>query len=254
VSAPRTYMHTRIRAVVFDLFYTLVHPGSYPGGGDRVAWLAEMLSVDASALRARWDAFEPALEAGEGGRGGAQVEEDRRGPELAWLEEAAAGLSVPTIGADDLARIEADWDLTRREALLDPPAETLRALAGLRKREIPLGLLSNTHALELRSWKRSPLAEFFDVAAFSHEIGVCKPDRAAYEHVLTRLGVPAASAAYVGDGTSSELAGAKAAGFGLVVLAERAPALLNPGALPRLRAQADVAVSSLAEVADLVSC
>jgi len=113
------------------------------------------------------------------------------------------------VGPDDLARIRSDWDYTRRAALLDPPSDTMRTLADLRGRGIRLGLLSNTHALELRSWNRSPLASLFDATAFAHEIGASKPDAAAYACVLERLDVPATSAAYVGDGSSNELAGAR---------------------------------------------
>lgn len=43
---------TQIEAVVFDLFFTLVHPGRYPGGTDREGWLAGLLRV---ADRAEWD-------------------------------------------------------------------------------------------------------------------------------------------------------------------------------------------------------
>lgn len=71
--------------------------------------------------------------------------------------------------------------------------------------------------------------------------------------MLGRLGVAAASAAYVGDGSDNELAGAKSAGFGLVILAEEAPARSAPGDLPGLRAQADTAVTSLLPIVDLVS-
>lgn len=165
-----------------------------------------------------------------------------------FAAELGAGIS-----ADDRALIEADWDLTRRQALLDPPEDTLSTLTALRNRGVRLGLLSNTHALEVRSWNRSPLASMFDVTAFSHEIGVCKPDPAAHLHVLGRLGVPARSAAYVGDGGSDELAGAREAGFGLVVMAEQAPARSAPAELPRLRAQADAGVSVLSQVLDLIS-
>jgi hypothetical protein len=72
-----------IEAIVFDLLYTLVHPGSYPGGADRVDWLAEILRVDRAALVARWEAFEPELETGrasaERPRAGTYVGEHRRG-------------------------------------------------------------------------------------------------------------------------------------------------------------------------------
>ena len=109
-------------------------------------------------------------------------------------------------------------------------------------------MLSNTHALELRAWPRGPLAPMVDAVALSHQIGVCKPDPAAYQHILTALGVPAAAAVYVGDGSSNELPGARAAGFGAVVLAEHAPRHLTPADLPRLRTQADLSIAALTDL------
>jgi putative hydrolase of the HAD superfamily len=179
----------RVEAVVFDLFYTLVHPGTYPGGTGRIGWLARLLGVDPAALAARWDAFEPVLEAGQ-----TPERPGGPGPELRWVMAVAADLGVEVTGSD-LARIEADWDLTRRQALLDPPPSTIETLVALRARGLRLGVLSNTHALELRAWDRSPLAALVDVVARSHEIGACKPDPATYAHVLRRLQVPAAAAA-----------------------------------------------------------
>jgi putative hydrolase of the HAD superfamily len=237
----------QIEAVVFDLFYTLVHPGTYPGGTGRVGWLARLLGVDPTELKARWAVFEPVLEAGQ-----APTHTDGLGPELDWVRVVAADLGA-VVTRTDLSRIEADWDLTRRQALLDPPPSAVATLAGLRERGIRLGVLSNTHGLELRAWDRSPLAAHFEVVALSHEIGACKPDPATYGYVLSRLRVSAAAAAYVGDGSSDELVGARSAGFGMVILAEEAPAKLAPDELPRLRAQADASVRLLTEVVDLVN-
>lgn len=232
----------RIEAVVFDLLFTLVHPGTYPGGTGRVGWIADMLGVDPAALRASWTAFEPVLETGRANEGA-----DGLGPELAWVREAATDIGVD-VSAADLACIEADWDLTRRTALLDPPSSTITTLVALRERGVRLGVLSNTHALELRTWDESALASLVDVVGLSHKIGACKPDPAAYAHVLDRLGVEEAATAYVGDGSNDELIGARAAGFGLVIFAEEAPRRWAPEDLPRLRAQADVSVASLIEV------
>ena len=237
----------RIEAVVFDLLYTLVHPGTYPGGTGRVGWLAGMLGVDPADLEARWTAFEPVLEAGQ-----APESSDGLGPELRWVRAVAADLGAE-VTSTDLARTEADWDLTRRRALLDPPPSSVATLVALRERGLRVGVLSNTHGLELRAWDRSPLAAHVEVVALSHELGACKPNPATYAHVLSRLGVSAAAAAYVGDGSNDELAGARSAGFAMVVLAEEAAAKAAPDELPRLRAQADASVTSLPEVVGLVS-
>jgi putative hydrolase of the HAD superfamily len=110
-------------------------------------------------------------------------------------------------------------------------------LVGLRERGIRLGVLSNTHGLEVRAWDRSPLAAHVDVVALSHEIGACKPDPATYADVLSRLRVSAAAASYFGDGSSDELVGARSARFGMVILAEEAAAKAASDKLPRLKAQ-----------------
>jgi len=238
---------THVRAVVFDLLFTLVHPGPYPGGTGRIGWLADLLGLDSRDLQARWARFEPMLESG-------RADTDPLGapPELLWLTTAAAEMGVH-VRASDLDLIEADWDLTHRLALLNPPQSTIDVLDSLRHRGIAIGVLSNTHALELRAWDRSPVAGLVDAVSFSHVIGVCKPDVKAYHHVLTALDVAAPHAVYVGDGTSDELSGARRAGFGMVVLAEEAPSLLAPQDLPRLRAQADRSITCLSELAMIVS-
>lgn len=235
-----------VAAVVFDLLFTLVHPGAYPCGLDRNGWLAGVLGVDRQVLEARWATFEPALEAGR-----APPSRDGLGPELAWVRDVAAECQVE-VTREQLAAIEAGWDLTRRAALLDPPPASIEALGDLRRRGVRIGVLSNTHALELRSWEESPLAALVDVVTFSHEIGACKPHPLAYARVLAGLGVPAGSAAYVGDGSSDELAGARSAGIGLVVLADEAASRWAPDDLPRLQAQADASVGSLTDVAGLL--
>lgn len=167
------------------------------------------------------------------------------------MRDVAAGCQVE-VTREQLAAVEAGWDLTRRAALLDPPPASIEALGDLCRQGERIGVLSNTHALELRSWAESPLAALVDVVAFSHEIGACKPDPLTYARVLARLGVPAGSAAYVGDGSSDELAGARSAGFGLVVLADEAASRWAPDDLPRLQAQADASVGSLTDVAGLL--
>ncbi|MBM2620219.1 hypothetical protein JIG36_32360 [Actinoplanes sp. LDG1-06] len=105
-----------MKAVVFDLLYTLVHPGRYPGGTGRAGWLSGILGIDAEVVRRRGAEFEPWLESGRADR-----------TELEWIRDLAGELGV-TVTGDDLTRIDAGWGLTRREALLDPPPATIATL------------------------------------------------------------------------------------------------------------------------------
>lgn len=229
----------RVDAVVFDLLFTLVHPGAYPNGTDRAGWLADIIGVDRDAVAQRWAKFESVLEAGQAPSG-----TDGTSPELVWVERTAAEFGR-ALSEADLALVAAEWDLTRRAALLNPPPETLDTLQALRAVGLPIGVLSNTHALESRAWPESPLAGLVDAVVMSHQAGAMKPHRAAYDRVLVELKVSADRAAYVGDGGGNELAGARGAGFAVVVLAEEASRRWAPADLPRLRAQADASVSSL---------
>lgn len=188
----------RVEAVVFDLLYTLVHPGDFPGGGDRTTWLARLLGVDEQALEANWEAFEPVLESGQAPATRAT------GPELTWLTNLAADLGAP-VSPEVAVAIERDWDLTRRSALLEPPAETLATLKTLRSEGVKIGVLSNTHALELRAWPESPLSALVDVVALSHDIGAVKPTQAAYRAVLERIGVAANAAVMSGMAATMNL-------------------------------------------------
>lgn len=48
----------RVQAVVFDLLYSLVHPGTYPGCVSRTAWLAQILGAAATLValtHSGWD-------------------------------------------------------------------------------------------------------------------------------------------------------------------------------------------------------
>jgi HAD superfamily hydrolase (TIGR01509 family) len=229
-------------AIVFDLLYTLIHPGTYPGGGDRNDWLADLLGLDPGEVDADWERFEPELEAGRvsSGPNGLALE-------VAWIA-GFARRSGRAVSADHVALIEADWDLTRREALLSPPQSTAEVLTAIRAQGIAIGVLSNTHALELRAWSVGPLAGLVDAVALSHEIGVCKPHPDAYRAILDRLGVRAERCWYVGDGSSDELLGARRAGFGCIVLAEQAARESAPGLLSTLRDQVDLVAPSLLDL------
>lgn len=230
-----------IEAAVFDVLYTLVHPAEYPNGGDRITWLAGLLGIATAEMKAQWAAFEPQLESGRA------PAIPPLGPELTWLTQLAADVGTP-IRSDTLALVERQWDLTQRQALLDPSADTIEALAGLRSLNLRIAALSNTHGLELRTWTLSPLAGLVDAVGFSHQIGAVKPARAAYTSVLHRLGVAAGSAAYVGDGSNDELLGARRAGFALVILAAEAASRFAPDQLPTLSAQADLTVRNLKDL------
>ena len=73
---------------------------------------------------------------------------------------------------------------------------------------IRLGLISNTDGSEVLDWTNSPLSNFFEIAIFSHAVGVAKPDPHIYQHACQNLGVAPSDCIFIGDGNSDELRGA----------------------------------------------
>lgn len=77
-----------------------------------------------------------------------------------------------------------------------------------------LGLITNGIAFVQRSrMERSGILHHFQDFIISEEVGVSKPDSAIFELALTRCGVARGRFLYVGDSTSSDMAGASRAGI-----------------------------------------
>ena len=75
------------------------------------------------------------------------------------------------------------------------------------------GHLSFAEREDVTAWPTCVLAEWFDAALFSFEIGLAKPDPAIYLEAVECLGAEPADALFIGDGGDDELAGAERAGL-----------------------------------------
>ena len=222
-----------IKAVLFDLFHTLVDVASAPGASGR--YTADILGLD----RARWSAacF-------------SHVHEICRPTEHREIIRALAHSIDPTVSE---ARIEeATGERQRRfdHALMSVEAEVLLELGRLRERGLRLGLVSNASTGEVKAWEHSPLAPLFDTAVFSWECGSRKPEPAIYRHALTRLGVRANEALFVGDGGSDEHRGARAVGLAPVLLTRHIASRMPP---ERLAERAVHCETTIGRVADLLA-
>ena len=140
-------------------------------------------------------------------------------------------------------------------AILNPRPDIVSALRNLAHRGMKLGLLSNCDEREIRRWPDSPLAQYFNVACFSCDIGFTKPNPKAFSTVLERLETSPGKAAYVGDGGSNELEAARKARFGLVVFMEGFVAsngLRTPDELETFRRTADITIRWTGELPKLL--
>ena len=94
-----------------------------------------------------------------------------------------------------------------------PDPEVLDALDWLKKRGYQLGLISNCGPAVPLLFPQSPLARFIDIPVFSCDERIAKPSSAIYQRICQRLEVIAQECIYVGDGSSQELTGAAAIGM-----------------------------------------
>jgi putative hydrolase of the HAD superfamily len=188
------------RYVIFDLFHTLV--GFVDDDRDRVvAEMAGMVGVPAAALvRAYNDTWRQRVVQWD-------VEQTVR-----MLSERVGGRPSP----DSIVRAARHRrDLGARILAAVTPT-TLDALDRLRDNGVRLALVSNATADTAEVWPNSALAERFDVAVFSSDVGVAKPEPAIYLIAVEGLGARPAECVYVGDGSSDELTTAAALGMTVV--------------------------------------
>jgi len=177
-----------IRAVVFDLWNTLVHSR----GGDPFRHLRALMPDaqrvhepafrrDAMVLRhadgrALLDRWRPCLELSEG--------------------QCQAMADVFRAAAEDAECFPEACDALR---------ETRKVAR--------LGLLSNTQSFDLDFLDRLGITELIPNRFLSAEMGVLKPEAAAFEAVQQRLGLFPGQLAMVGDSWNDDVQGALAAGW-----------------------------------------
>jgi len=186
-----------VKALLFDLDDTLL---DYSGGVDR-SWTEACTaccapaSFDAAALVAaiadtrRWFWDDPE-----------RHRRERVNMLGAWqhiVEFALERLGQPVAGL--AATVARDYAARRRAAMRLFP-DALACLAELRRRGIPLALVTNGDATQQRDKiERHDLARFFDAILIEGEFGVGKPDDAVYRHALRALGTAPGQASMVGD-------------------------------------------------------
>ncbi len=186
-----------VRALLFDLDDTLL---DYSGGVDR-SWMeactacclpagvddAGLVAAIAETRRWFWD------------------DPDRHRRERvnmlgAWqhiVEFALERLGRPA--PEVAAAVARDYAARRRAAMRLFP-DSIACLTKLRRRGIPLALVTNGDATQQRDKiERHALARFFDAILVEGEFGVGKPDEAVYRHVLQTLGITPHEALMVGD-------------------------------------------------------
>lgn len=218
------------RAVVFDLWMTLVTPPEQAFEVFRRAW-SEKLGVGTQRLDEIW------LDA-DGYR------RRETGSIRAAIAEVGERLNVEV---DVEATLASRLDFMRE--VLVPDAGVVATLTELRERGVATALVTNSTEDVALVWDETSFSGLFDATVISATAGYMKPDPEIYELVLAELAVPAAEALFVGDGANDELEGARRAGMTPVLVRHDGDAPLWGG----LEDWDGASVGSIPEVLDLVA-
>jgi putative hydrolase of the HAD superfamily len=191
------------RAVVFDLFGTLIDDS--PPAEYRVFLrsLADCLGAAPEDFAAAWARHDIARYTGP-------------------IDACFAAICAD-VGVSDPHRIGAALELRREhlQRILVPRPDALATMQSLRERGLALGMISNASSELSPLWAESAFAGIFDVALFSADERMMKPDPQLYRRMADLLRVEPENCVFVGDGAYRELQGAEAVGMRPILI--RAP-------------------------------
>jgi putative hydrolase of the HAD superfamily len=211
-----------IRAVFFDVDFTLIHPGpAFQGHGYSELCARHGVAVDAS----RFDAAVAAASATLYTEGGAYD------PEIfvEYTRRIIDGMGGSGPGADAAARDLYDaWAACQHFTLYEEVPEVLRALHA---DGFTIGLISNTQRSLKAFEEHFALDGLFTVAISSSDHGFMKPHPSIFEEGLRRAGVAAGEAVMVGDSVPHDIEGALRLGMRGILVARSG---LSRGAPPEV--------------------
>jgi putative hydrolase of the HAD superfamily len=197
-----------IRAVIFDLYGTLVPEFPHEDFYASIDHMASVLGADREAFLAGWNAT---------------VVERQTGVYTTMDENVLAiceAMGMPEPKADVVTQA-----LKRRAQIYDtwfhPRDGAIETLTELRARGFPLALISMCAPDTPPMWEASAFAGLVDVEVFSSVVGLRKPDPAIYRYASEALGVEPNECLYCGDGAYRELTGAQE--FGMTAVEIRDP-------------------------------
>jgi putative hydrolase of the HAD superfamily len=197
----------KYKAVIFDLFGTLIDNFSFEEYRRTLVEMASVLSTPPDAFADLWfDLFEErmsgALESPVG-----------------VIEHVCRELGVSPDDAQIERAASIRLDMTQRWIIVRPDA--VDVLSKLKAEGYRTGLISDCSHEMPTIWDSLPLAPLISITAFSCVLGITKPDPRIYLLTTEQLGVQPSDCLYVGDGSSQELAGA--AGVGMTPVLIRVP-------------------------------
>lgn len=214
---------TSLKAVFFDVDFTLIFPGpTFQAEGYRRACAAHGIAVDPAKFEEATAASSFILD---------EVEEQIYSHDIfvhytASIIEQMGGRGANVV---EVAReIYEQWSVNHHFELYEDVAPVL---ADLRERGLIVGLISNSHRSLDAFREHFSLADFISVHVSGAQHGYMKPHRSIFDRALEHAGVTAEAAMMVGDSFRHDIEGALNAGWRAVLLKRsgEVPYALPPG-------------------------
>lgn len=199
-----------IRAVFFDVDFTLIHPGpTFRGEGYEAFCRRHGMTVDRERFAGAVDSAAPLLDDSGSPAYDAEIF-------IAYTRHIIEQMGGSGEAVDRCAReIYAEWAGNHHFDLYEdvPPALTVLAAGGYR-----LGLISNSHRCLTSFQEHFDLRSLIAGAISSAEHGWMKPHRSIFDAALQKVGADPAESVMVGDSVNHDIEGALEAGLGAVFL------------------------------------
>jgi len=184
----------KYKAVVFDLFGTLVRDRAPPEYTDNLTRMAEALLAPADAFLKMW----------------ADTSHERNTGTFQSVESTISYIcSQLNIQPEDgnvalAAKLRQDYT---RSVMTEPRQGAVETLSRLKEAGHRVGLISNCTPETPIIWPETPFASLVDVAVFSCSAGLKKPANQIYKLAIEQLKVEARDCIYFANGQEGELRG-----------------------------------------------
>lgn len=208
-----------MRAVLFDLYGTLVNAPPVEAYDAYAHGTASRLGVDPVSFREIYDADYEGRQTGS------------VGTHEQYLASLASRLNVEL--SYELRSTLVDFRLKAVRAWLVVKPDAVAVLAELKARGFLLGLVSDCGWETGFHWPSLAVAPLIDAPVLSYTVGVKKPHPRIFTIACERLDVRPEDCTYVGDGGSNELQGAARAGMHPILIEDPTDAAAHrPGFVP----------------------
>jgi len=227
----------KFKAVIFDLFGTLVNDFGSSGAAIHMRDMASALGIPHEPFAQLWaqtinmridGAFDSVV---------------------ANIKHVCDAMNADPRPEQIAAAVEIRMHYVRQA--LQPKSNAIDTLARLKTRAYRTGLLSNCSIEIPLLWHETAFANLIDAPVFSARVRLKKPDPRIFHLACERLGFPAASCLYIADGEDHELTAALKIGLHPVLFRPR-PELPNRKTHEETKNWRGATISNLLEVLEIL--